>query len=120
MTDERRQHERKLICCETIRGDFLLSVDGIDYEFDMVEDVSITGMGLVLPLQLTQGSNVLLSYNEAGDMLQVGATVAWVEPIAGPSDKFRTGVYFDTGDMDANVLFFMTLREYIDDFGEAF
>lgn len=118
MALERREHERKQLS-RNIPGAFYVDFAGRSHPFTHVSDVSISGMGVVLPAEIPSGAEVALRYESRDFNMKLHGTVAWV---GRSSDGFDggMGINFSTDDMDRNVLFFMTLREYIDDFGERF
>jgi len=118
MALERRIHERKALS-RNIPGAFYVDFGGHSHPFTHVSDVSISGMGVVLPADIPSGAEVGLRYESRDFNMNLRGTVAWVNRRAGAADG-GMGINFATDDMDSNVMFFMTLREYIDDFGERF
>lgn len=117
MSDERRNHERKPVCSELIDGQFAAICGDKTLAFTMVDDISISGVGIVLPEKLENGAELRLRYSSEGIDLEVRGSVAWV---VDSEQGFRTGVHFDSQNMNDNVMFFMTLREYIDDSGALY
>lgn len=117
MTDERRGHDRESLAKAEIPGKFLIESGGESQSFTQVCDVSISGMGLVLNKALSTGQEIVVKYISEDFSVGINAVVAWCVPDA---EDHRVGVQFSSEDLDANVMLFMTLREYIDDFGEAF
>ncbi len=118
--DNRRRYERKFVRTDEVRGTFNLSVAQTQYTFDRVEDVSISGLGVLLPVRLNVNDQVRLSYQDDGLRICVEGFVAWVEgEAAGEMALYRTGIRFSRDDISSNVMFFMALREYIDIFSEA-
>ena len=87
-------------------------------EFDKVNDVSISGMGLVVDHSLDENSPLQVSYESDDLNILVNAKIIWQEN-AGAS-SFRIGVEYSNENVDSNVMLFMAMREYIDDFGESF
>lgn len=113
-----RSHERKQVVHEEVPGRFVLVYKGESYVFSKVNDVSISGMGVMFSMELTVGDEVALRYESDDLNVEVNAEVIWVEKIN--NNVYRTGMQFSNANMDNNVMLFMALREYIDDFGERF
>ena len=118
MNSEKRNHERKNLDYDQVPGKFHIVVSGESIEFNQVNDVSISGMGLLLPRSVSAGQNVEINYSSDDFSTKIEAEVVWDEKLS--DDVFRIGVEFSNKNMDDNINLFMTLREYIDDFGEAF
>lgn len=112
---EKRRHERKNLAYEQIPGTFQIRFGDKKIEFNQVNDVSISGMGILIDNHLPTKSQVSISY-EADDLrISVQAEVVWQEKLS--DDVYRMGLQFSNKDVDDNVMLFMTLREYIDEFG---
>lgn len=117
MSREKRGYDRENLVRADIPGAFEIEIDGTSHAFGKVNDVSISGMGINMPMSLTVGKPVVIRYVSEDFRVALNANIAWCVK---SDDGFRIGVQFSTENLDANVMFFMTLREYIDDFGEAF
>lgn len=115
---EYRAHERKNLSFEQIPGDFKIEHAGIERSFSQVNDVSISGMGILLEANIPVGSQVIISYESPDFSVVIGADIIWTEKVSDELSKI--GVQFSHDNLDDNVMLFMTLREFIDDFGEAF
>ena len=113
-----RNHERKNLVHDQIPGRFVLEYGGEAFVFSQVNDVSISGMGVLVALPLVVGDKVGLRYESDDFTVAINAEVVWVEKIH--DGVYRAGIQFSNENMDDNVMLFMTLREYIDDFGESF
>ena len=118
MNSEKRNHERKNLDYDQIPGKFQIDFLGEIIEFNQVNDVSISGMGLLVPRSVAAGQNVQISYQSDDFTTTIEAEVVWEEKLS--EDVFRLGIEFSNKNMDDNIMLFMTLREYIDDFGEPF
>ena len=118
METEKRSHQRKNLAYEQIPGNFLIEVGETKHVFTQVNDVSVSGMGMLLDREIAPDTEVRISYHSPEFSVGIGATVIWSEKLG--EDVYRLGVKFAIDKMDDNVMLFMTLREYIDDFGEAF
>ena len=117
-SDERRDHDREALVKAELPGSFSIEVEGETHGFNQVSDVSISGMGLVTDTKLSAGQELTIKYTSNEFAITIHAVVAWCT--AASQDQYAVGLQYSTKDLDANVMLFMTLREYIDDFGEAF
>ncbi len=115
MKEDRRGAPRGRLRRDEVPGRFYLIVDGESFELDDAHDVSVSGMGITLARPLAVGTSVRLGYEDDSFRLELGADVAWCEP---QPQGARLGLRFspDPLQADDNALFFMTLREYLDDF----
>ena len=115
MKEDRRGAPRGRLRREDVPGRFYLVVDGERFELDDAHDVSVSGMGITLARPLAAGTPVRLGYEDDSFQLELAADVAWCDP---QGQGARLGLRFSPDPMQANdnVLFFMTLREYLDDF----
>ena len=118
MNSEKRTHERKNLASNEIQGIFSIILKDEKIEFNDVCDVSISGMGITVDHMLDKDSPIQVSYESDDFSVLINAEIAWMEKQE--DDSFRVGVQFSTENVDNNVMLFMTMREYIDDFGEAF
>ena len=118
MGEERRGHDRESLVRADFSGAFSIEINGQPHVFTQVNDVSISGMGIILSQSVPAGTPIVLKFVSEEFDLAINARAAWSTP--DEQGGYRVGVQFSTEDLDANVMFFMTLREYIDDFGEAF
>ena len=110
---ERRKCDRDQIQKDII-GVFLVEYAGEEIPFSFVHDVSISGMGLILGRSIPVGEIVVLRYVTEESETAIKATIVWNKE---KDQGFELGVEFLTDDMDANILFFMAVREYLDNFG---
>ena len=117
MSEERRSHERKTLDREAneIPGHFYMIIDEQRIEFSRVQDVSVSGMGVILSQRIAVGTDIELVFDSADFLVKLHAMVAWEESC---KDGWRLGIQFDTRNMNDNVMFFMTLREYLDQFDQ--
>lgn len=113
---ERRKHERANLKRDDIPGAFYIDVGDKSHQFFHVNDVSISGMGIDFQEQVPAGTPIALRYVSDDFRIELNGDVAWCEPQA-QAAPFRLGIKFDPTHMDDNVMFFMTLREFVDDFG---
>jgi len=118
MNSDKRNHERKNLASDQIPGLFSISVKGDKIEFRKVNDVSISGMGIYLENAIDVDKDIQVSYESDDFSVTINAEVAW--KVNAEDGGIRIGVQFSNESMDDNVMLFMTMREYIDDFGESF
>lgn len=79
--------------------------------------MSISGIRLVLDRNLKSGQELNLSAREAEFAITLVGNVRWSRELADQSG-FEVGVEFDSMDVDNNILFFMSLRKYLDGFDD--
>ena len=103
---------------DKIPGSFHIEYGGEKHAFHLVNDVSISGMGIYLDNKIPDQTEVIVSYVSEDFQVAISGSIIWSEQLT--DNSFRMGVQFSSDNMDDNVMLFMTLREYIDDFGEAF
>ena len=115
---ENRAHDRRNLSFDQIPGEFTIEHAGKKHAFSQVNDVSISGMGILLDACLSVGTQVTVSYEAEDFSVSIGAEIIWSEKLS--EALSRIGIQFSNANLDENVMLFMTLREYIDDFGEAF
>jgi len=118
MDSEKRNHERRNLYYDQIPGTFQIEFSGELIEFNQVNDVSISGMGLLIPRSVPAGEKIKIGYLSQDFSTMIDAEVVWAEKIS--DAVFRLGIEFSNKNMDDNIMLFMTLREYIDHFGESF
>lgn len=119
MSRERRVHERRSLDAVDMSARFAVQIDGSRHEFHKVSDVSISGMGLVLPVKVEIGAQVTLNFSSEDLNLELNGEVIWSEAESdNEAERHRVGVRFDTQNVDHNVLFFMSVREYLDTFDQ--
>jgi len=118
MNTEKRDQERKNLSSGQIPGKFSILLKNEEIEFDHVNDVSISGMGICLDHYLGNESYLKVSYLSEDFSVVINAEVIWQEKL--DDNSFRIGVQFSNENVDNNVMLFMAMREYIDDFGVAF
>jgi len=112
---EKRRHERKNLVYEQIPGKFHIGLGDERIEFNQVNDVSISGMGILLEQYLAKNSEITVEYEADDFYVKIQAEVVWQEKLS--DEVYRMGIHFSNNSVDDNVMLFMALREYIDDFG---
>lgn len=116
MFEDQRKHERKNVRSDEITGSFFIELQDESIAFSRVNDVSISGTGLVLERALEPGREIRLKFTSGDWQITIKGEVVWCDEIAEEPGAFRMGIEFDQKDMENNSLFFLALREYIDHF----
>lgn len=115
--EERRRHERKALKPKRGGVEFAVQIGASVLPIKEVHDVSISGIRLVLDRNLKSGQELNLSAREAEFAITLVGNVRWSRELADQSG-FEVGVEFDSMDVDNNILFFMSLRKYLDGFDD--
>lgn len=123
MSDKERENDRRRharVRFRSTSGGVKFTVRLEDQLCDIlaVHDVSISGIRLELARQLTVGQPLELIAQEEDFSVSVLGTVRW-GATAEPGRSFEYGVEFDNTDVDNNILFFMSLRKYLDSFDDV-
>ena len=116
MFEDQRKHERKNVRSDEITGSFFIEVDDDCIAFSRVNDVSISGTGLILERPIETGRQITLKFISGDWQIAIKGEVIWCDEIAEEPGAHRMGIEFDGADMENNSLFFLALREYIDHF----
>jgi len=123
MSDQERENERRRHARMRFRGEsggvkFTVRLEDQLCDILAVHDVSISGIRLELARQLAVGQALELIAQEDDFSVSVLGEVRW-GATAEPGRSFEYGVEFDTSDVDNNILFFMSLRKYLDSFDDV-
>lgn len=117
-TQDRRRHERKQLKTESGGVVFLARLGDEMVDIESVHDVSISGIRLGVNKSIKIGQNVELIAKESDFSVSVIGTIRWTAQQ--PEDASHVyGIEFDNKDMDNNILFFMSLRKYLDGFDDV-
>ncbi len=124
MLHESREHERKALLPLEEGPSFFIESHALFYPFHKVDNVSVSGAGIVLNAPVAPATSVTLGFDQDERQIRVQGTVVWCEDINGeaPSETsgpYRLGVRFNQRDMKNSSMLFLALREYIDPFGAA-
>jgi hypothetical protein len=123
MLRESRENERKPLVTPDKEVIFFIESNGTRYPFDKVNDVSVSGAGIQLPVALTPTSTIVLGFDQDDYQVRVQGTVVWCQALQAESFKgsqqrnYRMGVRFNPLDMKNSSMLFLALREFIDPFG---
>lgn len=114
----RRRHRRRIFGDDADDLIFAVLVGKEVVPIETVHDVSISGIRMALATHLQEGETVTLTAQEADMIIDVQGEVRWCRdtPEVG---VYEFGVEFDTSNMDNNILFFMSLRKYLDTFDDV-
>lgn len=122
MSDQERENDRRRHARVRFRGEsggvkFTVRLEDQLCAILAVHDVSISGIRLELARQLAVGQSLELIAQESDFSVSVLGAVRWgATTEAGRC--FEYGVEFDNSDVDNNILFFMSLRKYLDSFDD--
>jgi len=118
---ERRWNNRKNVENEEVDGRFYLDINSETFELTNVHDLSISGMGLVLPIEMIAQQTVTLRFQSKGFDVSLSGKVMWCEKgkaLKGYDMAYRVGVEFDTENHQDLVMYFMAVRKYLDEFNQ--
>lgn len=116
--NERRRHARARFRDESGGVKFIVRLEDQLCDILGVHDVSISGIRLESARQLPVGQSLELIAQESDFSVSVLGIVRWGAS-AEPGRSFEYGVEFDNSDIDNNILFFMSLRKYLDSFDDV-
>lgn len=124
MLHESREHERKTLLELEGNSSFFIESDEALYPFNKVNNVSVSGAGIVLPLPLPPATPVVLGLDQDDWQIRVQGTVVWCESLIdeyedSTDSQYRLGVRFNHRDIKNSSMLFLALREFIDPFGET-
>lgn len=108
---EKRKHERKPILMDRCEGTFTLEVQNAFHEILQVQDLSISGMGITLPVYVDPGRPVKIFYAEDDHIVSLTGTVTWCKEHRS-SSSFRIGICFDDPYRDAKHAFHVIMSRY--------
>lgn len=117
-TQDRRRHARKQLNTESGGVVFLARLGDEMVDIQSVHDVSISGIRLGVNKSIKIGQNVELIAKESDFSVSVVGTIRWTAQQQDDASHVY-GIEFDNKDMDNNILFFMSLRKYLDGFDDA-
>lgn len=116
-TQNERRHPPRNTIAKDIEGEFYIAVEDESYPVHKVKDVSISGIGVVLPRRVYKDTDVRLIFKADDLRLELEGRIVWcAEESAPSSDSCQAGIEFSPANRDNNCLLFMALRKYLDDF----
>ncbi|MBL1259423.1 MAG: PilZ domain-containing protein [Thiotrichaceae bacterium] len=94
---------------------FHLSINDVSYEISDIQDVSVTGVRILMATPLSEGSLLTLSYLADDLEMSIEAKIIWSE-LDDESGLFLTGIRFNPIQTDLSTLFFLAFRKQLDRF----
>jgi hypothetical protein len=122
MAIDAREHARSNIAPIDDGGYFFLKTNGHHFKLKTVENVSVSGTGVRLPVPLAKNTPVTLSYTDHDWFITIIGRVVWAEDISQRititpgQPAYQIGIQFDPHNVEDNKLLFLALREYLDPF----
>jgi hypothetical protein len=110
---ESRQDTRVNVNLQGQTNSFFVEFAGQTVPITNIRDVSISGVGLELEQIIAQGETIELGFNSDDLNLKVKGTVAWCDAHHKP---VAIGIEFTSESPQDNMLFFMAMRKFLDDF----
>lgn len=115
---DRRRHRRRLFGGDIDGVLFAVLVGQDVVPIEMVHDVSISGIRMALACTIPQEQIITLTAREGGMTIDVQGAVRWSRETA-EVGVYEFGVEFDDTNVDNNILFFMSLRKFLDAFDDV-
>jgi len=112
-TGEKRQENRANVNLEGQNNQFFVEFAGHTLPIANIRDVSVSGVGLQLDEIIAQGETIELGYNSDDLSLKVKGNVIWCDAHERP---VSVGVEFCHDTPHENMLFFMAMRKFLDEF----
>lgn len=111
---ERRRHERQLFSERQDELHFSICVQSEEYPVITAQDVSISGIRICIPGYFAVGEEMRLRVAMEDFEVTLLGAIRWRRELDDGVCEY--GVEFANDDMDDNILFFMSLRKYLQDF----
>lgn len=114
-----RELGRQEIQLEEINGNFELDSDEVHFDAAIVNDISVSGAGIELPVALDVGTKVDLIFAAGDWRISVEGRIMWCNPVTEKSidqqdiDAYRMGIRFNPEHAHDNVIFFMASRSIV-------
>lgn len=115
---DRRRHRRRLFGGDIDGVLFAVSVGNDVVPIEVVHDVSISGIRMALAYTIPDGQTITLTAREGDMTIDVQGEVRWSRETA-EIGIYEFGVEFDDSNVDNNILFFMSLRKFLDTFDDV-
>ncbi len=120
MLAESRETLRQNIHLEEVNGSFHLQAQDKSYDFTLIRDVSVSGVGIQLSEPLEVGAPVDMTFSAGDWKIAVEGRVVWCSvaaargnPGARPEEAYRIGIKFNPRNANNNVIFFMASRSMV-------
>jgi len=117
-----RDESREYYAEQSVAAYFFLDHGDKTYQFSRVHDVSISGLGLYLPQVIAPEALVKVRYHAPDLTLSLNSQVIWCEEadsnksVQSSCPSYRLGVRHFIDNKSEAMLFFMAIRQHIDDF----
>ena len=112
-SSESRQDTRVNVNLQGQTNSFFVEFAGQTVPITNIRDVSISGVGLELEQIIAEGETIELGFDSDDLNLKVKGTVAWCDAQNKP---VAIGIEFTSETPQDNMLFFMAMRKFLDDF----
>jgi hypothetical protein len=112
-TGEKRQETRASVNLDGQNNHFFVEFAGQTFPIANIRDVSVSGVGLQLDQMIAQGETIELAYTSDDLDLKVKGNVIWCD---GHDRPVSVGVEFCHDTPQDNMLFFMAMRKFLDEF----
>ncbi|HFD92183.1 MAG TPA: PilZ domain-containing protein [Gammaproteobacteria bacterium] len=109
---DRRHEDRLRFCMEYCRGTFLLETPDEEYELEVVTDLSMSGMGLELPVYLDPDTLVTITYEDDTYHIVLEGRVVWCEDFPSGDGSYQLGILFDYASRDEGSRLLLALQDY--------
>lgn len=120
MLAESRETIRQNIHLEEVNGSFRLQAQNKSYDFTLIRDVSVSGVGIQLPEPLEVGATVDMIFSAGDWKIAVEGRVVWCSVATGKDElgtgsveAYRMGIKFNPRNANNNVIFFMASRSMV-------
>ncbi|MCF6325289.1 MAG: PilZ domain-containing protein [Gammaproteobacteria bacterium] len=115
-SSEKRVSERYLITeIAENSGAFHLCINETSHEISDIQDVSVTGVRILMEMPLPEGSPAILSYQADDLEMSIETQIIWSE-LDDENGLFLTGIRFNPIQTDLSTLFFLAFRKQLDRF----
>jgi len=111
--EDQRQEARVSVELQGQINDFSIESAGQSIPITRIRDVSISGVGLALEQTIAEGETITLACQFDDLKLRIQGQVAWCD---GSSSPVCIGVEFSRETPRDNMLLFLAIRKYLDDF----
>ena len=112
-TKDQRQEARVNVTQQGQINNVSIESAGQSIPVTRIRDVSISGVGLALEQTIAKGETITLACQFEDLKLRIQGQVAWCDASSSP---VSIGVEFSRETPRDNMLFFLALRKYLDDF----
>lgn len=113
MSIEKRKHERKPVRMDLCEGTFTLEMRNGSHEIPEIRDISLSGVGITMPIYVDPGRPVKIYYAEGDHVISASGTVTWCQEKSLSAGQFDVGIFFDDPYRDANHSFYVTMNKYL-------